>query len=167
MPKRDSVIILALDVSSVSTGFVVLRNGRWTKSGASFGLIKPARGVETLPARLVGFRDKIDNLLHRVAPTHVVIEDVFSGRNISTMKLLARYNGVAIEAAARYLRKDPYIVLTTEARASVGCGHKKEEAFAYICSRYGLDWSFSKMNDVADALVLALYEHKRLKETNA
>lgn len=161
MPKRS--VILALDVSSSSTGFAILRGGRWTKSGASYGHIRTSSKL-TLPQRLVLFRNSLDELIEKVKPTHIVIEDVFSGRNVSTMKLLARFNGVAVELSRRVLKKDPHIVLTTEVRSGLGCGRSKEEAFAYICQRYNLDWEFKKMNDVADALMLALYEHKVLKE---
>jgi Holliday junction resolvasome RuvABC endonuclease subunit len=149
-------VILALDVSSSSTGYAVLRSGRWNKSGASFGTIKTPSSLP-LGKRLVLFRDEVKSLLESVKPTMVVIEDVFSGRNVSTMKLLARFNGVAVEVSRRYLKEEPVIALTTKVRSFLECGKKKEDAFAYICSRYNLDWSFSKMNDVADALCLALY----------
>lgn len=157
MPKQSKKVVLALDVSSSSTGYAVLRSGRWNKSSVSYGLIKPPKGVVPLGQKLVYLRDEIQKLLRRVKPDVVVIEDVFSGRNVSTMKLLARFNGVAIEVSRRYLKKEPVIALTTKVRAFLECGRKKEDAFAYICKRYNLDWSFSKMNDVTDALCLALY----------
>lgn len=157
-------IILALDVSSSSTGFAVLRNGRWNKSKASFGHIK-IPNTQSLPTRLLEFRDRLYSLFNSVAPTHIIIEDVFSGRNVATMKLLARFNGVAVEASRRFLGRDPEIALTAEVRASLGCGRGKEDAFEYICDRYNLDWSFNKMNDVTDALALALHYHGALKES--
>lgn len=156
MPKQNKKVILALDVSSSSTGYAVLRSGRWNKSSASYGLIKPPTGIP-LGQKLVFVRDEIQKLLRKVKPNVVVIEDVFSGRNVSTMKLLARFNGVVIEVSRRYLKDEPVIALTTKVRAFLECGRKKEEAFRYICKRYNLDWSFNKMNDVTDALCLALY----------
>lgn len=160
--RKTNDTILALDVSSSSTGYAVLRKGRWNKSSASYGFIKVSSKL-TLPERLVCFRDELQELIKRVKPTHVVIEDVFKGRNISTMKLLARFNGVAVELSRRLLRKDPTVVLAVEVRAFLECGRKKEEAFEYICKRYNLDWKFEKMNDVTDALCLALYAHKTLE----
>ena len=166
MPKQNSnnskQVILALDVSSSSTGFAVLRGGRWNKSASSFGLIKISSKL-SLSKRLVEFRDQVKALIVKVKPTVIVIEDVFSGRNIATMKLLARFNGVAIEVSRRMLKRDPIVALTVSVRSSLECGRSKEEAFAYICSRYNLEWSFKKMNDVSDALCLALFVHK-LKE---
>jgi hypothetical protein len=92
-----------------------------------------------------------------------VIEDIFSGRNISTMKLLARFSGVAIELSRRSLGSDPLIVNTTKVRAAFPCGNDKEEAFKYICNRYKLQWNFKKDNDLTDAILLALYQHQVLK----
>jgi crossover junction endodeoxyribonuclease RuvC len=158
MPKQSKKVILALDVSSSSTGFAVLRQGRWNKSSVSYGLVKIPSGIP-LGQRLVSFRDEIQKLLRSVKPDAIVIEDVFSGRNVSTMKLLARFNGVAVEVSRRYLKQEPLIALTTQVRAFLECGRTKEDAFKYICSRYNLDWSYNKMNDVTDALCLALYLH--------
>lgn len=159
MPKQSKEVILALDVSSSSTGFAVLRQGRWNKSTSSFGTIKTKSSMP-LGERLVFFRDEVHKLLNKVKPTRVVIEDVFSGRNVSTMKLLARFNGVAIEVSRRYLKKrEPVVALTTKVRAFLECGRKKEDAFKYITERYHLDWNYNKMNDVTDALCLALYVH--------
>jgi crossover junction endodeoxyribonuclease RuvC len=164
MPKRSNKdVILALDVSSSSTGYAVLRAGRWNKSSTSYGTIKISSKL-SLAKRLVEFRDEVQALIKRVKPTLIIIEDVFSGRNIKTMKLLARFSGVAIEVSRRSIKKDPVIALTVKVRAVLECGRSKEEAFNYICSRYNLDWNFNKMNDVTDALCLALFVHKTKEE---
>jgi len=156
-PQKSNVI-LALDVSSSSTGFAVLRNGRWNKSSTSYGMIKIPSKLP-LGERLVMFRDHISTLLDKVNPDSVVIEDVFSGPNVSTMKLLARFSGVAVEVTRRNLKQEPLIALTSKVRAFLKCGKKKINAFDYVCDRYNLNWSFNKMNDVTDAVCLALYLH--------
>jgi len=161
--KNVSSVILALDVSSSSTGYAVLRSGRWRNLDKNYGLIKIPT-THSLPKRLVLFRNELHALIKRIKPTHVIIEDVFSGRNAATMKLLARFNGVAIELCRRTLRRDPQVALTATVRAGIGCGRGKRDAFDYISKRYRLDWSFNKMNDVTDALVLALYGYQTLKE---
>ncbi len=163
MGQRKNPVVLGLDVSSRLTGYAVLRGGRWNKSASSYGVIKIPAGL-SLPRRLVYFRNEIQQLIRRVRPTHIIIEDVFRGRNVATMKLLARFNGVAIEISRRQLRKDPQTALAVEVRALLGCGRTKEEAFSFICAKYNLDWSFNKMNDVTDALALALYRHKTLQK---
>jgi crossover junction endodeoxyribonuclease RuvC len=161
MSNRNKSVILGLDVSSSSTGYAVLRCGRWNKSKASFGKIKIPVEL-SLPKRLVMFRDELLKVVKRIKPTHIIIEDVFSGRNVATMKLLARFNGVAIEVSSRCLNKDPVISFTAAVRGFLECGRSKEEAFDFICTKYKLDWSFNKMNDVTDALALVLYYYKLL-----
>jgi len=159
----NRIVLLALDISSRSTGFAVLRNGRWNKSSKSFGLVEVSSKL-SVPQRLVIFRNEMHKIIKKVMPTDIIIEDVFRGRNVATMKLLARFNGVAVELARRTLKKDPQVVLAATVRASLGCGRSKQEAFDYICSRYNLDWNFNKMNDITDALALALHGHKSIEE---
>lgn len=163
MKKKNNRIILALDVSSSSTGYAVFKKGRWTKAKNSYGVIKTSSSM-TLGARLCKFRDEVEELIDRVKPTHIVIEDVFSGRNVKTMKLLARFNGVAIELSKRKIDTEPLIVLTASVRKFLKCGRSKEEAFSYICDRYSLDWKFKKTNDITDAISLALYLHGNIEE---
>jgi Holliday junction resolvasome RuvABC endonuclease subunit len=159
--KKPRALIMGLDVSSKSTGYCVIKNGRWYKGKSSFGKIElPDKA--SLPEKLVIFRDSLRKLLTSVSPTLVVIEDVFSGRNVSTMKNLARYNGVAIELCRRYTKSDPRIVLASTVRAFFGCGRSKEEAFNFIKEKYKLNWEFKKMNDVTDAVLLALFGHQSM-----
>jgi Holliday junction resolvasome RuvABC endonuclease subunit len=163
MPKKNNRILLALDVSSSSTGYAVFKNGRWSKAKNSFGLIKTSSSM-SLGERLCKFRNEVEELIDRVKPTHIVIEDVFSGRNVKTMKLLARFNGVAVELSKRKTDTEPLIVLTASVRKFLKCGKSKEEAFAYICDRYNLEWEFKKTNDITDAISLALYLHGNIEE---
>lgn len=161
--KKQNRVILALDVSSSSTGYAVLKKGRWSKAKNSFGFIKTTSKM-SLGERLCKFRNELEELLDRVKPTHVIIEDVFSGRNIKTMKLLARFSGVAIEISKRKIENEPIIALTSSVRKFLECGKAKEDSFSYICERYNLDWEFNTMNDITDAISLALYLHGTLEE---
>lgn len=156
--------ILALDVSSSSTGYSVIKGGRWRKESENlYGVIK-TKSKDTLGERLSQFRQEIVDILKLVKPTHVIIEDVFCGRNVKTLKLLARFNGVAVESVRTICKVEPVIVMPSTVRAFLKCGRKKEECFAYIVNRYSLDWKFSKMNDVADSIALGLYLHGSLKK---
>lgn len=155
-------MILAFDVSSVSTGYAVLKGGRWRKSANSFGTIKMPAGL-SLSERLRQFRDSLETVIRQVSPDLIVIEDIFFLRSISTVKLLARFSGVALEVSRRLVDADPCLVLSSTVRSKLGCGKSKEEAFRFICDKYTLsDWSFKEHNDIADALCLALYAHKHI-----
>lgn len=161
--KFSKKTILALDVSSSSTGYAVLRSGRWRLSKNSWGKIKIPSKLP-LAERLVLFRDELDSLINKIKPTDIVIEDVFALKNVKTLKLLTRFNGVALEISRRFLGKEPQLVLTSSVRASLKCGRSKEEAFQFICKKYNLDWTFDEMNDVSDAVSLGLYSS--IKDSN-
>ena len=161
MAKKDK-IILGLDISSSSTGYAVIKNGRWSKSRKSFGIIE-TNSKDSVGTRLVSFRTQLSRLIKEVKPTHIVIEDIFKQRNVNTLKLLARFSGVAIECIKRLTKKEPTIVMATRVRSTLGCGVSKQEAFDYVCNRYKLDWAFTQ-NDITDAICLALYQHELLKK---
>ncbi len=157
-------VILALDVSSSSTGYAILRNGRWRLSGSSCGTICIPPKLH-ISERLVLFRDELEKLINKVKPDLIVVEDIFFLRSISTVKLLARLNGVALEIARRKTKKEPLLIHTSSVRAYLECGKSKEEAFDYICERYKLKhWDLKSYNDITDAVCLALYAHAHSKD---
>jgi len=151
--------IIGFDVSSTSTGYSVLRRGRFTKSTTSFGWIKP-KG-ELLGDRLCNFRDQVLLLLEKHEPCLVVVEDVYI-RHPSSVIILARFSGVIMEACARY-GVQTVLIETTKARSLLGVPNNKQDSFDYIKNRYSLDsWSFSSHNDVSDSLVVSLAVRKVL-----
>lgn len=154
-------VLLALDVSSTSTGYSVLKRGRFSKSVKDYGVIAPDKKM-SLGEKLVFFRDSIEELLVRYKPTQVVVEDVFI-RQKSTVVLLSRFSGVVIEVCSRH-GLEPMLLNTTKARSLLGIKNKKEIAFEYIIKRYNLDWSFKKYNDVADSLIVGLACRKVLND---
>lgn len=153
-------IYLGLDVSSTSTGWAVLKSGRFYKrEGIDYGLIRPHKDY-TLPEKLNFFRDELSSVIRRVEPTSVGIEDVFLSRNVKTLKLLARFSGVAIESVYEFTKGGlfPYIVQVRNIRAECWGTQDKKEVFETVVDKYKLEnWSFNKYNDVTDAITIALY----------
>jgi Holliday junction resolvasome RuvABC endonuclease subunit len=101
----------------------------------------------------------LSKIIKASRPDFIIIEDVFRGPNAKTTKLLSRFSGVAIEVSRRMVKKEPVIAAATKVRSFFEL-KTKEDAFNFIRQKYKLDWEFSKMNDVADALLLSLYLHK-------
>jgi crossover junction endodeoxyribonuclease RuvC len=141
--------ILALDVSSTSTGWFVTKR--------SCGLIQPPATL-SFEEKLVYFRRKLVKLLERYKPEVVVLEDTYFLRNIHTLKALAKFGGVAAEACTA-AGCEVVTITATEARKHC-CGKhdgkfKKQEVFDFFKKRYGLDdWSFEESNDITDAMAL-------------
>ena len=127
-----------------------------TKTGWAFydgtfkyGLIKtsPKDGEAK---RLSYFRKELLKLFEKYEPTHVVMEDVYAGRNIKTLKLLAKFAGVAEECSMTEFNVDPYIIHTSTVK-SYFKAKTKEILFDFVSEFLKGKFSFKKDNDIIDA----------------
>ena len=92
-------------------------------------------------------------------PDIVIIEDVFLQRNVSTLKLLSRFSGVAIEAVKSNSKIEPQLQTVKKIRSKVGTQDKKS-TYTFVVERFKLPWKkedFNKRNDITDALALCLF----------
>jgi len=108
--------------------------------------------------RLAYFRNELVKLLEEFRPSHVVIEDVYSGLNVKTMKLLAKYAGVAQEVCTSMIGIDAYIIHTSTVKSYFKAKNKRE-LFDFVVSLLGWedsDIDFSKHNDIVDAIAQLL-----------
>lgn len=154
--------ILGLDISSQRTGVAVINKGRLLKS--SFELIEP-NPRKSYGERLSFFRNEIRRIIAKHKPDHVVIEDIFKGRNLKTFKILAMFRGVAVQTIYEETNADPVSLMPTDARAILNIGLGKEDAFCAIVERYKLnDFNFDDHNDIADAIGLAFAIHTMIKQ---
>ena len=141
--------VLALDVSSKSTGWFVTKR--------SCGFIRPP-GALPLGEKLIYFRKELLKLLVRYKPEVVVLEDTYFRRNIHTLKVLSQFGGVATEVCAAAGCK--IVTLTTTEARRYCCGKQegkfdKKGVFEYFVSKYGLeDWTYGEYNDITDAMAL-------------
>lgn len=150
------MIVVGLDISSKSTGWAILKNGHfYARMEKDCGLIiipdkyKPAE-------KLVFFRDKLERVVSGIDISCIVLEDVYL-RNVTTIKVLSRFAGVACELIKRQCSIEPVIVPTKALRKSLGT-QDKEEVFNLIKEKYNLTfWEFDTHNDITDAIVAALY----------
>lgn len=103
------------------------------------------------------FRNLITTKLVGQASPSVVIEDIFFGKNVNTLKVLARY-GMIVYLYAYENRITKSFILATQARKKLGfSGNMKKEL---------LQEAFLKKaklrindNDVIDAMILGLSDH--------
>ena len=126
------------------------------------------KGIKTSPKfsraqRLAYFRNEVVRLLLDFRPSHIVMEDVYSGLNPKTLILLAKFAGVVEECSVSIAGVEPYIIHTSTVK-SYFKAKNKETVFDMIADI--LDWepdkvSFKKHNDIADALaqLLCYYDH--------
>lgn len=146
-------VVVAFDISSIKTGWSVFRNGRLRVNSKTVGTIEPPPEF-SLARKLSFFRQEVVKLLERVEPTKVVVEDVFV-RFIGSAIVLARFNGVMLEAVRTTLGLDAELVTATRARSFLGAGKNKQSAFKFVKEKFKLDkWEFSSHNDQADSIIV-------------
>jgi Holliday junction resolvasome RuvABC endonuclease subunit len=156
--------ILALDISSISTGFAVLNDGYLD----GYGIISSNTKLQ-YGARLVYFQNEIKQLIQLHKPTIITIEEIFKGRNMNTFKSLAMFRGIAVKTINEETGKDPVVLLAVAARAILGFGSSKEDAFKKAIPTLNLtklNFKFDLDNDIVDAIILARAVEKLLKDNN-
>jgi len=154
--------ILALDVSSVSSGYAVIENGDLVKD--AYGLIQPDKKLP-YGARLVYFQNEIRRIIKLYNPEIIAIEDIFKGRNMLTFKSLSMFRGVAFKTIFEEINKDPVNIMAVEARSTLGLDPSKDKAFKQAIKKFKLKgFKFEKDNDVVDAIILGVAIHTLLKQ---
>ncbi len=153
------MLILALDVSSKSTGWSVILDGKLTDG---YGLISPNKKFSQ-GAKLSFFREQIKTLYYKYNPDLVIVENIFCGINKISFRCLAEFRGVAFQTLFEITGRDPYSIMAVEARKIMGVGTKKEDAFSGIVNKYNLiGFDFEKDNDIVDSFCLGLAYQKIL-----
>lgn len=162
--------VLALDISSASTGICVSKDGELLYNEAL--RLKQKSHAE----RLLVFEVALRAVIAQYKPDSIAIEDCWQGSNRKTFKVLALYHGVAYKICYESLRKDPFVIMPSEVRKIIGgragvnlMPSKKRRArrgdgsdskkltFDFIVSLYSLNsYTFEKNNDQTDAIAVAL-----------
>ena len=151
--------VIALDISSVSTGYAVFSKN--ANAIVEFGLIS-TKSSDCMGERLQSFEKSITSLLKKYPPEAVVVEEIFKGPNIKTFKTLSFFHGVAVKCVYSLTKKSPYMGMVSSIRKKMHAffGKKmtgKEQVFSAFISLFGLDWTFNKYNDITDAFALLFF----------
>lgn len=150
MKKRK---ILSLDISSVSTGWSIF-------NGKDFvcGIISLDKKMDKV-IKLQKFRKILTEILLKEKPTDIVIEAVFMGINVRTIKILSEFSGVAQECCLSTVNIIPYVVENTTVKSFFKV-RKKENLYDFILSLFDLkkdDVPFKENNDIVDSIAQNIY----------
>lgn len=128
--------ILGIDISSRSTGWAIIDGDDLV----SYGKIVPSGKSMTVSQRMYLFHVELRKLIESKKPDEIVIEDVIQVRSVSVLKLLARFNGIAMIEAYKHMQREPVLYEPSKWKSMMGCsgGAKKCEVQVTICERYGL-----------------------------
>ncbi len=144
-------IVLSMDISSKSTGWCVFKNDLLF----DYGTIQP-NGKLTNTEKLHFFRQELINILTKYKPNAIVFEDVFSGINVRTMKLLSKFAGVAEEVCFDVLSVIPYIISNSTVKSYFKARDKKVLFEFVTCLLSFKGWSFKETNDITDSIAQAM-----------
>ncbi len=153
------MIVLALDVSSISTGWANLAILKAKKAKAplakvkGFGCIMPKSSLST--ERLIMFESQLKSLIYEVKPDICVIEDLNHLRNMDVVKVLASFLGTAKKVCYEYHKQEPILIRRSHVlKQTVGNGDaSKEEVVKYIEKLFNLTLPEIGKEDIADAIV--------------
>ena len=139
--------VLSLDISSTSTGWSVTNNG----IDFVVGTIPFTSKLEVYE-KLYLFAGSLKNILELYKPTYIVQEDIFSGKNVSTMKLLCEFAGVSRYICYSTLGIVPYTISNKTVKAYFKAKDKLS-LFDFMCVIFDRkDFTFKTDNDMLDAL---------------
>ena len=145
--------ILSFDVSSVSTGWSFIFDGKLK----SFGVIAPSKSY-SLQEKLYWFKSEVGALLKIYLPDHVVIEDTYL-KNVKTLKTLMQFMGVINLECFFELGQEPSFVSPQTVRSYYKL-KTKEDVFSYIQNKYKVklkNYTFETGNDITDSILQGLY----------
>jgi len=153
------MIILALDVSSVSTGWASLVTLKAKKAKSpmakvkGFGCISPKSSLAT--ERLIMFESQLKNLVYEIKPDVCVVEDLNHLRNMDVVKVLASFLGTAKKICYEYHKTEPTLIRRSHAlKQTLGNGDaSKEDVVKYIEKLFNLTLPEAGTEDIADAIL--------------
>lgn len=154
--------ILSLDISSVSTGYAIFKNGKLK----DYSLIDTSI-YSTHGERLCAFELQVDALIKKYKPDIIAAEDIYKGRNPKTHKILALYHGIAYKLCYSFLTADPVVLYPSEIRGTLSEKYnvvlKKKDVkeklltFDFIKAHFKLSsFEFKTHNDITDAIAIGL-----------
>ena len=154
--------ILGVDPGGNATGFGIVRRGKSGIELLACGVTRARRG-ETVAEKLSRIFLFIGERIDQYRPGCLVVEDVFFGKNVQSLKAIGQVRGVIILAGAM-AGLPVYEYTPREVKKSVvGRGDaSKEQVQQMVKSLLGLDTP-PEPSDAADALAIALCHSHRPK----
>lgn len=153
-------IVVGIDPGTVAVGYgaIVLRAGG--PRLLATGVLRAPRTAD-VPTRLGHLRGSIDDLLERLRPDVVAVEEAFAGMNVQSALRMGEGRGVALACAAcRGIEIVQYPPAVAKRSMSGNGSASKEQVARMVEQELGLD-DGPRPFDATDALALALtYVHR-------
>ena len=157
-------IVLGIDPGTLVVGYGAIVVRPEGPALLAAGVIRASRNAE-VPTRLGHIRQELDEVLRRLKPDVVAVEQAFAGANIASALRIGEGRGVALSAAACFGARIVQFPPAVAKRTLVGNGGAdKTQVARMVGAELGLDVDAEGQPtslDATDALALALtYVHK-------
>ncbi|HHX22227.1 MAG TPA: crossover junction endodeoxyribonuclease RuvC [Clostridiales bacterium] len=147
--------ILGIDPGLATMGWGVVDVERGMPHYVACGTITTT--PDTLfPQRLVSIRTDVENLLARYKPDHIVFEELFFARNVTTAFTVGAARGVAITVCAAYTNQLYEYTPMQIKQAVVGYGHAEKQQVQQMLRMILKLSDIIKPDDAADAVAAAV-----------
>ena len=149
-------LILGIDPGTAVTGYgVVARTSGGALSLVECGVVRTSAG-EPLAIRIREIFGEVSELIDRFAPTVLVVEDVFQGKNVKSALTLGHARGAILLAGA--LREIPIAEYTPREikKAVVGNGNATKDQVGFMVQQQLRLKAAPTPSDAADGVAAAL-----------
>ena len=159
-------VVLGIDPGTRVMGYALVKTGKnpVLLTMGTLGLEK----IEDHPTRLYKIFERITQLIEGYQPTVLAIEAPFFGKNVKSMLMLGRAQGVAISAAVnKGLMVFEYSPRKIKQSVTGRGNASKEQVSALLSHLFSLDFEGEKL-DATDALAVAMchyFQTSRLPES--
>ena len=166
--ERTVPVVLGIDPGTLVVGYgAVAQTAAGLKLVAAGELRQPPS--LPVPQRLAGIRADLDDLLQRIDPDVVVVEEAFAQKNIQSALRIGEGRGVVLSSAAAIGAEVAQLSPASARKRVVGNGAAdKTQVAKMVAAILGVD-EIPGTLDVSDALALALahiYERDRAVQLN-
>ena len=150
--KTEDMIMVSIDPGTESLGFAIFTNGKLT----DFSNLKTKKNDEN---KIQTMAELLLTALEQAHPSQIVMEDIYQGKSITTMKGNAILQGVVLSYC---LRNDTLLWLfkTSEWRNKLGIKNEKRDKAKQNDIQYVLEHTNIRKeelnDDVADAICIGL-----------
>ena len=162
-PGVGAARILGLDPGSLHTGYGLIEKAGSRLTYLESGTLSPPRRAE-LPHRLQVLHQRAGDLMARLTPDMVAVEDIFHAANVRSVLKLAHARGVLILAAVQAGVPVSAYPPATVKKTVVGAGAADKTRVAWMVARL-LPGSPAEIgHDASDALAVALCHAAHLRQ---
>lgn len=127
--------IMGIDISSACTGYCLIEDGRLV----DFGAVQP-HGKLSEQQKLVLFSVQLAEIIARLQPDRIAIEDVVLVKSVVTAKLLSRFSAVARIEAYKYQKQEVTLYEPPTWKKMMGLSGfaEKCDVQVFVCEKFGL-----------------------------